>query len=194
MSRLRSARRTVCLLIIATLSTTIQPNESQPVEYFIQVVEAVNNQSCSVGECAGDARDHPECMCLDQVTKSDRQSCPNTCMPSPNSTCPMELGFCGPTLDSLGFSVSLSNLTAGCDVDTFSDSSLKGEVDKLNHYLTSFEEVLERTVVGVYLESVAQRNQCLVSYNLMDIIECIPAGPSLGNTLQYCTDRNTNLL
>ncbi len=182
----------LCLLVLMALTATVQP-----VDYFIQIEQSHNCSSsvsgangsrwCSVTvederECSVDACDRPKCMCLE-----DRRNTSTTrvemCEWPKEAEGGTKLGFCGPALASINnYCVQLVNVSmastaaSGACAVTLSDAALEATVKKLENRRKDFLAVLDRTIVGVYLESVSQRNKCMVSLDMFAKEPCAQFG------------------
>ena len=142
---------TIIVLLLVHLATS----HNHCFNFSIQIEEVANSEevkanTCSAEACEIDARNKPKCMCLVR-----RESCCTHCsVCQSNTSNSTELGFCEDVLCDLGYSVV---------TDDVNGSVLSKTMMILNKQLSYFEQVLNRTIVGVYLENVDQRNACLVS-------------------------------
>ena len=79
---------------------------------------------------------------------------------------PEKLGFCARAFANLGYRIQAVNSNnTGANITTYSDSELEAEVSTIAEFAREFWNLLDRTLVGVYLSSDQQRDICKVSFS-----------------------------
>ena len=80
---------------------------------------------------------------------------------------PEKLGLCAKAFANLGYLVAaVPTNSSEADKTTYSDRELDAKISELSEYSAEFWNLLDRTLVGVYLPSDQQRNICKVSAQL----------------------------
>lgn len=138
--------------------------ELQKIENFTTVEECLRED-----ECLRDPGSHLDCMCGAQVEKTEmtRLSCRGNVTQSfyEEITLPSELGFCSRAFLAMGYTSSLVNVndTNTTGLKTYSTLSLSEKIVELGNYSKEFHQLLNRTIVGVYLrQGTEQRDVCKV--------------------------------
>ena len=175
------------------LSTTLHPRAEGDDDSFILVLEYVgsdsgfNNSSSSSSNsspaedvCLEDPEGNSECMCGDRSESitTQRALLENSAVSGSAPVMVRKLDFCNDALYRLGYVVKwnrTSDLPSQTDDETcnttqfvidFTSRELQDKIEELTSTLQQFDGVLNRTIVGVYLQSNDDRSVCLVRLTL----------------------------
>jgi hypothetical protein len=78
---------------------------------------------------------------------------------------PDKLGFCARAFANLGYCIQTVSNDTGPNITTYSDSELKAKISNIAVFASEFWNLLDRTLVGVYLSSDQQRDICKGAYD-----------------------------
>ena len=116
--------------------------------------------------CLADPQGNLPCMCGEKLTQRQdvvRDRMRKRCSNSRTSDITSPLGFCQSSFVGLGYNVTMVASDAQIPALTlYSDCSLGEAVSDLRRTEETFSAILNRTIVGIYLESEEQRCACRV--------------------------------
>lgn len=179
----------LCLWVCMMMQGTSQQDSEQ--RFYLQVTkvdeEAVGLtlERCRNAECmSGSGSDELNCMCEDRYIEAAklRAECGDggrsetavRILQLQNQ--PERLGFCARAFARLGYTVNITSTDTSSepsDNETdnyFTNRELEEKISNITTYAEEFWNLLDRTLVGVYLESNLQRNICKVSVAHNNII------------------------
>ncbi len=128
------------------------------------VTETTSNESCTVGTRK------LSCLCGDELIKSHRiyrEQLNNTCSgyyDGVRSDSPFS--FCDEVFQSLGYEIKMENASlavGGVEVSLLNQSQLAVKVRSVEANLDMYKRILDRTLVGVLIETEEHRCSCFVS-------------------------------
>ena len=144
----------VALLLPSLLLVTAQSSSNA---YVIHIQRNDDNDSGTNEACSADKS--PSCMCGNVSTVAQ-----HTCDKSKSSESQDSLlGFCQEALTDLNYAVELRNVSKMECMVALTEDELTSTMKSIQSYLKRFTDILDRTIVGVYLKSESQRCTCLVS-------------------------------
>ena len=137
--------------------------------FYLRLVHAVKINVTNEGSCPVDdlrIRDLG-CMCGNRLLEQQeaiKNRLNNSCAYYNERTFgnPSPLGFCERALAQTGRCVTFEP-TSSESMYTFTNASLRAKLRQVNSVLSGYFNVLDRTIVNVYLASKGHKCQCLVS-------------------------------
>ena len=113
-----------------------------------------------------------ECMCEDEYEEAERLRAEcgdggrneSAVQRLASENLPDTLGFCARAFANLGYRVETVNNVSRPEITTYNVSELEAKIEEITDFAVEFWNLLDRTLVGVYLSSDQQRDICKVLY------------------------------
>lgn len=168
----------LALLLLMAHSVACQDDGTTSFYLFLSrnesIIERQSRMPSSEGEeCFVGSKNNLKCLCGDNLTTAHReyrQSLLDTCTNNfTEDSDSVPFSFCSAALLSLGYNIEVINNTNDSmnmvDMNyTFNSYSLAERIESLEQSMLVFQRVLDRTIVGVLVETKGHLCSCLVRF------------------------------